>query len=317
MNEPLLSICIPTYNRDYLIDICLNNICPIAKKYNIPIFISDNASPDNTEEVINNYTHKFNNVSYFRQVNNIGPDKNFEFVLKQPDTKYCWLFGDSAVIHEKNLIQLLDDLSKKEYDIYIIGSKDRTEGMNEKIYTSHNELLNELGWHITLLSCLIYNKTLLDKANFKRYYNSHFIQCGIIFEHCSYQSFYIKFNPAIQLDENNFEKTGGWYNTPFEVFCKDWFLYVISLPCNYSFESKKKCIMDHGIKSGLFKIRNIFIARMNNLFSVKILFKYKYFIANTIKYPTFLLFLIAIIPRHLLKIIKRIYLIRKFFIKYS
>jgi glycosyltransferase involved in cell wall biosynthesis len=301
-DKSLLGICIPTYNRDYLIDACLNNLYPLAKKYNIPIFISDNASADNTQKIIKDYMVKYDKIFYFRQESNIGPDMNFEFILKQSSAKYSWLFGDSAMIQESELTQLLNDLSKEEYDVYVIGCKNRTEGIDGKIYTSHNELLSELGWHVTLLSCLIYNKSLLYRANFGRYYNTRFIQCGIIFECCSYQSFYIKFNPNIQLDIIKIKKLNSWSSIAFEVFCKDWFLYIMSLPCNYSFESKKKCIMDHGIKSRYFKLRNLLSLRGRNVFNFNTLIQYRYFIKSTIRYPMFVLIFICCIPKALYKL---------------
>jgi glycosyltransferase involved in cell wall biosynthesis len=297
----LLGICIPTYNRDYLIDVCLDNLYPLAKKYNIPIFISDNASTDNTQKVIKDYMVKYDKIFYFKQESNIGPDMNFEFVLKQSNTKYSWLFGDSAIIQESDLTQLLDDLSKEEYDVYVIGCKNRTEGADKKIYTSHNELLSELGWHITLLSCLIYNKSLLHNAIFERYYNTYFIQCGIIFEYCGHHDFYIKFNPDIQLDIIKIKKHNHWDGIAFEIFCKAWFLYVMSLPFNYSFESKRNCIMAHGVKSKYFKLRNLLSLRGRNIFNFNILIRYRYFIKNTIKYPMFVLIFICCIPKVLYK----------------
>ena len=48
-----LSIVIPTYNRADFLDYSLKLHIPIVKKYNICIYISDNASTDNTKEVIN------------------------------------------------------------------------------------------------------------------------------------------------------------------------------------------------------------------------------------------------------------------------
>jgi hypothetical protein len=53
MDGPLLSICIPTYNRAELLDYCLENVRPF-ERFDIPfeVVVSDNASTDQTAAVL-------------------------------------------------------------------------------------------------------------------------------------------------------------------------------------------------------------------------------------------------------------------------
>ena len=296
--KPLLSICIPTFNRDYMIKECLNRLCPITQKYNVQIHISDNASPDDTENVIKEYMNQYENIYYYKQYENIG-EKNFEFILKQPDTKYRWLFGDYAFVSEDNLRTLLTDLSKNDFDMYIVGAINRTEYLNEKIYTTKNALLSEIGWHMTLLCCLIYNTDVINKAYCERYYDSNFIQTGIIFEYCSTNDFVIKFNPSIFIDALPYPKRGHWTNIAFEIFCKKWFLFVMSLPVNYTYEAKKKCILSHDKNTKLFSVQNLLTWRSLKYFNIKTIFRYKYFILQTISLPFVFLLLISIVPTNI------------------
>jgi glycosyltransferase involved in cell wall biosynthesis len=277
------------------------------EKYNIPIFISDNASSDNTEEVVQKHAKDYNNIHYFRQEINIGPDRNCEFILKQADTEYIWLIGDKVIIPENALIGVLDDLKVNNYDAYVVNSVIRHAKINDKTYTCKNELLAELGWHMTYMGCLIYNKKIIEAGCFKRYYNSRFLQMGIAFEYFDSYGCYVKMNSNIKIGITNVILEDSWANTiPIDVFCKCWFLFVMSLPIGYTYETKRKCILDHGGKSELFVLMNIVLLRMKNLFSIKILNSYKYFITQTISYPFVVLFCIACIPRSLLKLMQYI-----------
>src|SRR3989338_7717414 len=80
MNKPLLSICIPTYNRAHYLKECLDSIVAQFNdsevRDNVEVVVSDNASLDKTRELAEEYCRKFNNIKYFRNNENIGFDLN-------------------------------------------------------------------------------------------------------------------------------------------------------------------------------------------------------------------------------------------------
>ena len=75
----LVTIAIPTYNRaDNYLKQALSSA--LVQTYrNIEIIVSDNCSTDNTESVVKNF--KDSRIRYFKQKKNIGPYKNFNFLL--------------------------------------------------------------------------------------------------------------------------------------------------------------------------------------------------------------------------------------------
>ena len=118
-DKPILSICIPTYNRaDYLKE-CLDSV--VAQfdgreiRDNVEVVISDNASSDNTCELAEEYCKKFNNIKYFRNNKNVGFDLNVINVVEKANGEYCWYMGDDDVIGGNNLRFVVDFL--KKYDI--------------------------------------------------------------------------------------------------------------------------------------------------------------------------------------------------------
>ena len=89
---PLVTIGIPTYNRanGYLKE-ALG--CALAQTYpNIEIVVSDNASTDNTEEVVRSYADP--RIRYFRQATGLIPNDNFNFCLEQARGAYFLMLPD-------------------------------------------------------------------------------------------------------------------------------------------------------------------------------------------------------------------------------
>ena len=81
-----ISICIPTYNRAQFLDACLEYHIPLARMHNVKIFISDNASDDNTEDVVKRRCAEYPLIFYSRNQVNVGADAGFEIALKLADT---------------------------------------------------------------------------------------------------------------------------------------------------------------------------------------------------------------------------------------
>lgn len=101
--HPLVSIGIPTYNRNVGIRETLESIW--NQQYsNLEIIISDNHSTDSTPEIIAGITKDHPDIKYWRQEINIGMIPNFEFVLRKATGKYfMWVADDDKL--EPGIIQ--------------------------------------------------------------------------------------------------------------------------------------------------------------------------------------------------------------------
>ena len=75
-DNPLVSICIPVFNHGAYIRRALESSIHQTYK-NIEIVVVDNASTDNTREVVSEYVRRDNRVKYFRNETNIGGGRNF------------------------------------------------------------------------------------------------------------------------------------------------------------------------------------------------------------------------------------------------
>lgn len=122
MNSPLLSICIPTYNRAEVLNRTLHNLLtnPDFDANKIEIIVSDNCSGDHTAQVVANYP----SVQYLRNEHNIV-DRNFTVVLNHARGRYIRLFNDTLTFKEGALARMLTIIESeidKNRNLFIYGS---------------------------------------------------------------------------------------------------------------------------------------------------------------------------------------------------
>lgn len=122
-NKYKLSICIPTYNRaEYLIQL-LDSIFSQPGCEKVEVVISDNASTDNTEELMKRYKENYSNFIYQKLPENKGPDRNFFNAVNIASGEYCWLVGSDDKLSHSALFQILQAIESGK-DIYL---QDRIE----------------------------------------------------------------------------------------------------------------------------------------------------------------------------------------------
>jgi len=119
-----LSICIPTYNREKYLRELLDNILHQLKNIknsNVEICISDNASTDNTQQMVLQYQKTYTNINYFRWNKNMGADNNYLKVVEIAHGAYCWLFGSDDMISNGGIAKILSEI-KENHDIYLVNN---------------------------------------------------------------------------------------------------------------------------------------------------------------------------------------------------
>jgi len=113
-----LSICIPTYNRAKYLSELLDSILSQAGSDLVEISISDNASTDNTSEIVSAYQKNYKNIVYFKMEENFGPDRNYFNAVKISSGEYCWIIGSDDCLDAGAIKFILNALSTNK-DIYL------------------------------------------------------------------------------------------------------------------------------------------------------------------------------------------------------
>lgn len=121
-NKPLLSICIPTYNREKHLDECLDSIVNQEwfNEQEIEIVVSDNASIDGTIELVKKYQNDHKNIRYFRNKKNLGSAKNIlNLVLNLAEGEYVWIFWDDDLMSPIWIKKTINAIRKNAIDILL------------------------------------------------------------------------------------------------------------------------------------------------------------------------------------------------------
>lgn len=107
--QPLLSICIPTFNRAKDLERCLYSIySQIGDCSLIEVVVSDNASSDETGEVIRKYGKIHSSLRHWRNETNIGAERNILKLLDGARGVYVKLQGDDDFFVDYSVLPLLN-----------------------------------------------------------------------------------------------------------------------------------------------------------------------------------------------------------------
>lgn len=132
-NTPLLSICIPTYNRANLLDSALYSLMPqiLDLGDTVELVVSDNCSPDNTADIVDKYIQLGVPIRYYRNERNLGAAKNILLLCNELALgEFCWVLGDDDIVRPDGLMRISSVLlkhSEVDYVFVNVSCKDEKE----------------------------------------------------------------------------------------------------------------------------------------------------------------------------------------------
>ena len=196
-DRPLLTIAIPTYNRAATLRILLENLLPQVRELSeVELLISDNASPDNTEAVVEELIAAGLRCEYIRNATNIEADPNFLQCYERARGKYVWIFGDDDILLPGSLLFVTRLLRGNEYDLIYLqpfgfhhdleerGQRNPSPTVFE--YTSAKAFLHNVGLRgdLVMLSAIVVNKDRVEAEPhppFREGYHTNLLQMGWTF----------------------------------------------------------------------------------------------------------------------------------------
>jgi glycosyltransferase involved in cell wall biosynthesis len=139
MPLPKVSIIIPTYNQSKYIEECISSA--LTQDYNnLEVIVSDDASTDNTSQIINRFNGD-SRLRYFKNTNNLGRVGNYRKAL------YEYASGEWAVVLDGDdyytdpfFISEAVEWTQKDSKIVLVGAgQEIIKGSQKKIYSLTEE----------------------------------------------------------------------------------------------------------------------------------------------------------------------------------
>ena len=132
MEKPILSICIPTYNRASCLDKCLEAIVAQEEVNRIEVVVSDNCSSDNTPNIVEKYSRQYPNIVYYRNTKNLI-DENFPLALQRATGMLRKLTNDTIIYNTgaiSYMVKAAEDNIAAKPQIYFLnsGKKEQLRG---------------------------------------------------------------------------------------------------------------------------------------------------------------------------------------------
>ncbi|HUP77126.1 MAG TPA: glycosyltransferase, partial [Pirellula sp.] len=114
----------------------------------VEIVVCDNASEDDTRDVVEKFRRSFPALVYFRQRENVGADRNYLKSVELASGDYCWLFGSDDVLKEHAIVRVLRELDSG-LDVYLCGltlcSRDMTPICDHRVSRIDTDAVYDLG----------------------------------------------------------------------------------------------------------------------------------------------------------------------------
>jgi abequosyltransferase len=227
MSDPILSICIPTYNRSkYLFRLLESLVHEIAdNSLPVNIKITNNASTDDTKSVCDDFSKKYDFISVVHQLENYGADFNISTAFSLSNGKYTWIIGDDDYASEGAitlLLNLIENLGSP--DLISLGadfsgntvSNPLSDQLSFSVHSSAISFVRVTGVMLTFISGMVIKRPAdfclrdcLDQFN-----NSCLIQLSWVLRPLVEDGIFVKVDDCFVIAEP--DNTGGY--RLFDVF---------------------------------------------------------------------------------------------------
>lgn len=182
--KPLLSICIPTYGHDIDLRVALETLVQLptfADSDEIEVVISDNCSPDRTQEVCRKFVERFpGRIRYFRNETNIR-DANFGLSLSRGEGLFLKLTNDTIVFRDSGLKRMLEAVRKYRDEKPVLFFSNQEKELEQRSCSSLSDFVDETSmWSTWIGSFGIWKEDMDRLTDFARMRDLYLTQVDVL-----------------------------------------------------------------------------------------------------------------------------------------
>lgn len=231
----ILAVGVPTYNRGYMLESCLNDIASqitIDLRDKVSIIVADNASTDNTSDVVGRVQEKYSDVEiiYHRHTSNLGYDKNVNSLFSLADAKYVMPLSDDDGLENNAINEIVKHIennrnasvfyiSNNYYDgdllekISVIDMFFKKVGSN-KLFRNGYELFSNSNEIFGGISGICVKRSSWQEIDASQYFDTDWIHLGVVLTIIKDSPVFVICEPLIKYRLEN--KDNRW--APFQSF---------------------------------------------------------------------------------------------------
>lgn len=236
--RPLLSICIPTFNRAAFIGETLDSLTSQITD-EVEIVIVDGGSTDHTEDVIRARAGGDPRLKYLRQERNGGVDRDMDHSVRAASGRYCWLMSSDDLVRPGAISRVLDEC-RADPDLLIVNSEIRNFDMSTTVrkrvlridedvaYGSadRERFFIAVGAYLSYMACVVIRRELWLARVRDWFYGTEFISLGVVLEQGIPERTKVIAQPLVSIRYGNFT----WAPRSFEISLFKWPTMIWALP---------------------------------------------------------------------------------------
>ena len=184
MISPVLAIAIPTYNGSKTLGTTLESILTQLED-GVEVLISDNASTDQTREVVQAFQERFPTLRYYRNETNLGFDRNVDLAVRRAEASFVWLCSDNDLPQPGTVHKVLAVL--RHHPDLGVGFVNYPNPIQlpqdvDGLYALGSDFLAASAFKSGLISSNIINRKLWEEISPEKYVGSGWIHFGFLIE---------------------------------------------------------------------------------------------------------------------------------------
>jgi abequosyltransferase len=305
--KPLLSICIPTLDRAELLERVLSSLSLVVRNYPVEVCISDNASTDNTVDIIQKMAGGFEDFKSARLTSRSVYASNLLSAVKLSTADFVWVLPDYAHVDVKTLNKILNLLKVGPVDAIFMNVGDRIHDKSDLDLISTADAFDLFGWHSTLLGSAVVQRSAY-LMGVEKFAESDFIQFLACFTHLAEIKGSTESAKIYWLGENAWyadaAKKTAWGDRALTVWMKRWRDACLSMSYAFSEAECKKVLRSHQNKSGMFSFSALCAFRANRGCSLRELWALRECWFDTGLFCVFKAALVGLLPSSFFRLLR-------------